>query len=252
MPFPGGVESIHFSSGDGEIVGVMYPAVGDGPRPAAILLHGIPGSEKNIDIAYRLREMGWHTLIPHFRGTWGSSGNYDITQQPNDTIAALEYLLNSKADWQVDASHIAVIGFSLGSRSAIVAAHRDKRVKAVVTISGIADFDEIALSDEFYSNAAPFLIGTTPVILRQQWAKLGGDENPIAIIGKLDRPTLIIHGTHDEVIPYWMAPALYEATEKHATFCAIEGADHTYTWERGHLVDAVTDWLDDWHKLRKP
>src|SRR5258706_12371888 len=141
MPYPGGVESVHFPSGDAELVGVMYPAVGEGARPAAILLHGIPGSEKNVDIAYRLREMGWHTLLPHFRGTWGSGGDYDMTQQPTDAIAAIDYLLNTQAGWQVDPQHIALIAYSLGSRSALVAAHRDKRVGAVIFISRLSEYE---------------------------------------------------------------------------------------------------------------
>jgi pimeloyl-ACP methyl ester carboxylesterase len=250
MPYPGGVESVHFPSGDAELVGVMYPAVGEGARPAAILLHGIPGSEKNVDIAYRLREMGWHTLIPHFRGTWGSGGDYDMTQQPTDAIAAIDYLLNTKADWQVDPQHVVLIGYSLGSRSALVAAQRDKRVRAVVSIAGLADYEEVMLSEEFFTNAAPFLKGASADQLRKQWSQLGGAENPVNVIGKLERPTLIVHGTEDEIFPYWSAPALYEATDKHAAFCAVKGSDHTFTQCRDHLVDTITDWLDDWVKAR--
>src|SRR2546423_20155 len=140
MGYPGGVDSIHFRSGDAEIVGSMYPAVGEGARPAAILLHGIPGAEKNFDIAYRLREMGWHTLIPFFRGSWGSGGSFDMTTQPDDALAALDYLLTARAGWQVDPSHVALIGYSMGCRSALITAQRDQRVGAVVLISGTADF----------------------------------------------------------------------------------------------------------------
>src|SRR5579859_1845897 len=153
--YPGGVESIHFQSGDHRLVGVMYPAVGDGPRPALILLHGIPGSEKNLDMAYRLRDLGWHTLIPHFRGGWGSAGDYDMTSQPDDALAAVDFLLNMPADWSVDPARIALLGYSLGSRAALVAAHRDSRIGAVISLSGVADFDELMLSQEFFANAAP-------------------------------------------------------------------------------------------------
>jgi uncharacterized protein len=223
---------------------VLYLAANERPCPTAILLHGIPGTEKNVDIAYRLRDLGWHTLILNFRGAWGSDGNYDMTTQPDDAIAAIDYLVNSA--WNVDAQRIALIGYSLGSRVALVAAHRDTRVGAVVSISGIADFDEIMLSNEFYTNASPLLRNATPQALNQQWMKLGGAENPCSIIGALQQPTLIVHGTADELIPYWMASGLYDASGQKAVLQSLEGADHTFTQHRAQLVDTVTSWLQNW------
>ncbi|MEP7289010.1 MAG: alpha/beta fold hydrolase [Chloroflexota bacterium] len=255
MTYPGGVESVHFTSGDNsdnsdnsELIGVLYPAVGDGARPTAVLLHGIPGSEKNVDIAYRLREMGWHSLLFSFRGTWGSGGDYDITTQPDDTLAAINYLIDSPAAWQVDPTRIALVGYSLGSRAALIAAHRDSRVGAVVSLSGIADFDELMFSQEALTSTLPFLHNATVAKINQQWMRLGGEENSIAIVGKLTQPTLIVHGTEDEIVPYWMGTALHEASGKRAEFCSIEGADHTFTQQRKQLVETVTNWLEMWAK----
>lgn len=243
MPYSGGVDSVHFTSHDAELVGIVYAAAGDGPRPAAILLHGIPGSERNVDIAYRLRDLGWHTLIPSFRGTWGSGGNYDMGKQPDDATAAIDFLLTTRADWQIDPAHLSLIGYSLGSRAAIVAAHRDARVSRVVSIAGIADFDELILSEEFYSNGSPFLCGSDPRSLKTQWNALGGAENPIQIIAGLQCPILIVHGDQDDVVPFYMASALHDATGKRADFVPIAGADHVFTHHRAELVKTVTDWL---------
>jgi hypothetical protein len=248
MTYRGGSESIYFHSGDAELIGILYGAAGDIPRPAAILLHGIPGSERNADIAYRLREMGWHVLSPSFRGAWGSGGDYDITCHPDDASAAIDFLLKPGADWQVDPLRIALIGYSLGSRAAIVAGHRDSRVGAVVSLAGIADFDELLLSDETFAYATHFLGGVTAQSLKAQWAKLGGADNPVKIVGQLRQPLLIAHGTQDEVVPYFMAPALHEAASGLATIATIEDADHTFTWHRAQLVEIVTSWLDRWAK----
>lgn len=240
----GSVEGVVINSGDARLLGILYLAAGEKPHPTAVLLHGIPGTEKNVDIAYRLRDLGWHSLILNFKGAWGSSGEYDMSTQPDDAIAAVDYLINSA--WQIDPNRIAVIGYSLGSRAALVAAHRDSRIGAVVSISGIADFDEIMLSDEFYTNTASLLTNATPQALNKQWMKLGGAENPCSIIGNLKQPILIVHGTTDELIPYWMAPGLHEASGKKALLHPIEDADHTFTHHRSQLVNAITNWLQDW------
>ena len=246
MPYTAKVESVHFASGTAQIVGVLYAAQDYDPaapdrHPAAILLHGQPGSEKNVDLAYRLRDLGWHVLIVHFRGSWGSGGDYDMTAQPDDALAAVNYLLAAVP--MIDPARIALVGYSLGSRAAIVAAHRDNRIGAVVSTAGIADFDELMPSTEAFADSLPFLHNATVRSLSAQWMRLGGSENPVAIVGQLHRPILIVHGTEDEIVPYFIAPALSQAAGQHATLITIEGADHTFTLHRTQLVEAVTGWL---------
>ncbi len=246
MAYPGGVEAVHFPSGDAELIGILYPAVGESPRPTAILLHGFPGSEHNTDIAYRLRDMGWHTLIPFFRGAWGSGGDYSIARQPDDARAAIDYLLSTHAAWAIDPAHLALIGYSLGCRAALFATHQDSRVGAVASLGGVADFNDVMVEKEACEAAAPFLRGATAQSLRTQWAALGNGPSSADIIGQIKQPTLIVHGTADELTPYYMAEALYQASGKRAALVTIEGADHTFTRHRQPLVEAVTRWLANW------
>ena len=239
MTYQGGCDAVAF--GDG-LIGVLYTAAIDAPCPTAVLLHGIPGAEKNVDIAYRLRDLGWHSLIVHFAGTWGSAGNYDMTQQPDDVLAALDFLLTPDHAWQVDPQQIVVIGGSLGGRAALVAADRDARISKVITLGGISDFDEVMLSDDFFKNAAAFLHSVDGIAVKRQWARLGGADNPIALVGKLTQPLLIVHGTEDEVIPFYNAEALRQAA-RNAEMVRIDGADHLFTQHRTQLVEIVTRWL---------
>ena len=239
MTFQGGCDAVTFGNG---LIGVLYTAPGDTPRPTAVLLHGIPGSEKNVDIAYRLRDLGWHSLIVHFAGTWGSAGKYDMTQQPAEASAAIDFLLTTGNRWQVDPLQIVVIGSSLGARAALVAAHRDPRVAKVITLGGISDFDEVMLSDEFFKNAAAFLHGVDGTTVKRQWAALGGADNPITLIGNLSQAVLIVHGTDDDTIPFYNGEALHQAS-RNADFMRIDGADHLFTRHRTVLVEAVTQWL---------
>lgn len=245
MTYNGGCESVTFGAG---LVGVLYASAGDQPRPAAILLHGIPGGEKNVDIAYALRDLGWHALILSFAGAWGSDGDYDMPAQPDDVIDALDFLLMPGQQWQVNPTRMVVIGFSLGCRAALVAAKRDTRVGAVIAIAGIADFNEVMLSDAFFAYAARFSRGVTADGLKQQWAQLGGADNPLAVIRELKQPVLIVHGTDDEVVPFYMAEALRGAGGSTVELLPLRGADHTFTHHRRWLVEQTTRWLTRWAK----
>ena len=39
----------------GRLLSVLYTAAGSGPHPTVLLLHGIPGCERNLDLAQALR-----------------------------------------------------------------------------------------------------------------------------------------------------------------------------------------------------
>ena len=42
----------------GRFLSVLYTSAGEGLHPAVLLLHGIPGCERNLDLAQELRRCG--------------------------------------------------------------------------------------------------------------------------------------------------------------------------------------------------
>ena len=76
------MEVLHIPSGGVEINGVAYLAAGAGPHPTVVLLHGLPGNEKNLDLAQAMRRAGWNVITFNYRGSWGSPGTFSFAQQP--------------------------------------------------------------------------------------------------------------------------------------------------------------------------
>jgi hypothetical protein len=72
--FPAAMEAPDIVSHNTRLNAVFYLASGAGPHPVALLLHGFPGNEQNMDLAYAIRRSGWNVLVPHYRGSWGSDG----------------------------------------------------------------------------------------------------------------------------------------------------------------------------------
>ena len=52
-------------SHDSNMLGVFYLAAGIAPHPTAVLFHGLPGYEQNLDLAQALRREGWNVLAMH-------------------------------------------------------------------------------------------------------------------------------------------------------------------------------------------
>jgi len=238
----GGPQGIIIQSASCRLLGALYLGVGDGPRPTALILHGIPGIEKNTDLAYALRDAGWNALIFHYRGSWGSDGAYTIAGMPDDVHAAIDELLSGK--YPVDARRLAVVGYSLGGWVAVVSAARENRIRAAVTIGGVSNMRTWHVLEETWVHWADFLSGTSGGELMSQHRALGKTRNPVDVIGDLgSTPVLIVHGSADDVVPVEQARALYQASSGLDDLVVIEGADHAFSQHRRQMVDVVVNWL---------
>jgi len=237
-----GLEGIIITSAGNRLLGALYRAAGEGPHPTALVLHGIPGLEKNADIAYALRDVGWNALVFHYRGCWGSEGDYTLAGIPDDVRAAVDAILAHGP--AVDSNRLAAIGHGLGGWAAIVAASRDPRIRAVVTIGGIANLRTMSLRDQDAADYARFLRNITDKGIRSQWRALEWTYNPVDVVDLMHScPLLIVHGTADTVVPVSQAMELKSRAGDAAELVLVEGAGHLFSGHRRQLVDTVVSWL---------
>jgi uncharacterized protein len=75
---PPQLAEISIGNNDGRMNALMYVAAGDRPRPTVILLNGIPGNERNLDLAQAVRRAGANVLYITYRGTWGNGGYFRV------------------------------------------------------------------------------------------------------------------------------------------------------------------------------
>lgn len=78
------------------LLGVVYLAAGSQPHPTAILVHGFPGFEQNLDLAQSLRRAGWNVLAYHYRGSWGVAGSFSFLHCIEDADAEVAFALSPK------------------------------------------------------------------------------------------------------------------------------------------------------------
>lgn len=97
----------------GKLLSLLYTAGGAGPHPTVLLLHGIPGSEQNLDLAQALRRAGFHVMTFHYSGSWGSDGEYSLANDLEDANTVLDYILGDNT-YGFDKTRIYAVGHSLG------------------------------------------------------------------------------------------------------------------------------------------
>jgi pimeloyl-ACP methyl ester carboxylesterase len=145
------MEVIHVPSGGVEINGVVYVASGPGPHPTFVLFHGLPGNEKNLDLAQAVRRAGWNAVTINYRGSWGSPGKFSFGQNLEDAQAVLAYVRDpaNAAKLGIDPSRIAIGGHSMGGWVAAETAAKDKALLGTVIFSAadMAQFGQRAKSN---------------------------------------------------------------------------------------------------------
>jgi uncharacterized protein len=238
-----GITGVTFDSDGHCLIGTLYLARGEEPRPTTLLLHGCPGLEKNVDLAVALRDRGWNSLIFHYRGCWGSGGRYDLRTVPRDVTAAVGYLA---ACPQVDPARIAVAGHSLGGWAAILAAAAEPRLRAVAVYGAAARLGAaLTLNTEQVEREFTRFLATTPAEFAAQREEAARMDALKAVAAISPRPLLIVHATEDRWVPAGQARELRARAGAPCRHVEVDGANHAFSWHRAGLRDLITGWLDE-------
>jgi len=132
---PARLEVLHIPSGGVNINGVAYVASGAGRHATFILFHGLPGNEKNLDLAQAVRRAGWNAITVNYRGSWGSPGEFRFGGNLEDAEAVLAFVRDSTNArlLGIDPRRIVIAGHSMGGWvTALTAAHHPDLLGAVL------------------------------------------------------------------------------------------------------------------------
>ncbi|MGI6181138.1 MAG: alpha/beta hydrolase family protein [Agathobaculum sp.] len=241
----------------GKLLGLLYTAAGAGPHPVAVLLHGIPGNEKNLDIGQALRRAGFHVVLFHYSGSWGSDGSYAFGHNLEDANSVLDYILRDTS-LGFDPSHIYAVGHSLGGFvCAQLAAHRPEIRAAALLMP--CDIGRIWQNEREYPSAAqiqkevlvssqPWLSGTSPDRLLDELRRHSEDYRFENIAGLLAaKPLLLIKAAYDRFTPPVchsdpLERAIHAAGGNLLSSCTLP-TDHFAGDHRLALSALVTDFL---------
>jgi len=167
--YPAGVEAPDIVSHGARLNTVFFLAAGAEAHPTVLLLHGFPGNEKNLDLAYMLRRAGWNVLFPNYRGSWGSAGNFSFSNALEDSQAGVDFLRDSAnvKKYRIDPKRIVLVGHSMGGFMAAYTAAHDPGVYALCMLAAWNIGPTILRSADNgradnYKNSSPRLAGTTP------------------------------------------------------------------------------------------
>lgn len=247
------IQELFIPSDKLKLSGFMLGANGAGPHPTVVLLHGYPGNEKNLDLAQSMRRAGFNVVFFHYRGAWGSEGNYSLATLSDDVANVLKFLRNSGSSLRVDSNKLSIVGHSMGGFAALRSASLDAGVVCVAGLAA-ANLGEYAERDEAQSMG--FKMYTDQLIMLNGFSGDQALKEIAANASAFDvrnygpkltgKSVLLIAGESDSVVPPAVQHRMVSAYQQEAGVQlshTILPGDHSFSSTRILLQRTVVDWL---------
>ena len=260
------------TSQDLELAGMLFVPEGEGPFPAAVIIHGSGTSRRDsgwyLTLTRYLQENGVVVLLPDKRGSERSKGDWrtaSFEDLATDTVAAVNFLKNQK-DFAI--SDIGVIGLSQGGHIAPVVADQTKDIAFLVNIvGGAVPMQELLVYEETHnlreqgilpglSDLLAYPASWSIIMVRQRgfWDAIGNFD-PVPYWQRLVVDSLVLYGENDTNVPSIKSAAILRSLNNPKIHVSIyEGSGHALESPEGKGVsiireDAMRDIRDFIHSL---
>jgi dienelactone hydrolase len=225
---------------------------GPGPHPVVVVCHGFKGFKDwgfHPWLGERLAAAGLAALHFNFSRNGVRTADGDIEDleafrrntlsiERDDLDTVLDTVLAGRLDAPLDSSRLGLMGHSRGGGIALLGAAERPEVKALATWAAVSHFDRIAdeatLAEWRRTGAFEVVNSRTGQILAMGVDFLDdvlGNRARLDLLSAARRlrvPTLVVHGTADETVPFTEAEELVAACGGLARFTAVDGAGHTF------------------------
>ncbi len=241
----------------GKLFAHTYLPGGPYPKPVVMICHGIPGNERLFDFAIALREAGFCTLSFHYSGSWGSDGDYAVSNCFEDCASVLDYIRKNENGW-FDLNNVMMLGHSMGGLMTAQTSATQELIKACVILVPM-DFRLVAeeamgLRPQKYrthiENSSLWLNGLSwDSFCRDAETNMEQMDLISYAPGLAEKPVLTVIAEQDPLLPpedhIYRLNAAIEACGKGKLKTVRFDDDHSYNVHRAEVRKAAVDFLKE-------
>ncbi|MDJ0750585.1 MAG: alpha/beta fold hydrolase [Woeseiaceae bacterium] len=244
--------------------GMLFVPEGDGPFPAAVVIHGSGTSRRDngwyLTLTKHLQDSGIVVLLPDKRGSEQSEGDWrtsSFEDLATDTRAAIEFL---RAQRTVSLSGTGVIGMSQGGWIAPIVAEQEDDLAFVVSMVGplVTPREQLLYEENYNLRQLGFLPGISNLLAyvgsanvrylaQPQLYELITDYDPLPYWRDISVDSLVLFGADDTNVPsIESAERLLTLDNPHIRMKIYEGSGHALESPRGQGNSVIRpDALDE-------
>jgi acetyl esterase/lipase len=230
---------------------LYLPAGRDTSTPVLILIHGgawVHGdkSEFYADYANGFLKKGWCVANVNYRLVSDSVSCEAIITDINAAIGALR---DQAGKYDIGRT-FTLMGYSAGGHLALLYAYTNNsyKISSVISFAGPTNINDLnfnQLVDSGWNSSYLY-----PLLLGEQFSldsKTAIGCSPVYHVKNI--PTLLIHGTHDSIVPFYQARQLIDSLAKRNIkhkLVPIEGEGHDVYYKHRTVIDAViAEWISE-------
>lgn len=231
---------------------IRFNESGNELKPLIIFSHGFKGFKDWGGFPYamsKFAELGFAAVSFNFSHNGTSEEDAEnfsrldlfaentFSRELDELGLVINYFYDNHERYNIDRNKIYLLGHSRGGGISILKASEDNRIKKLVTLASVSDFNRYSESHrKKWKEAGYFEVENlrTKQIMRLNYTLLEDlEKNSERLdirkaVSNLKIPFLIIHGREDISVPYSEALEIYENSDKHLTeLFPITNTGHT-------------------------
>ena len=236
--------NISYGADSSNKMDVYLPANRTKTTPVVLMLHGgfwIGGDKADLSTYARyFRNQGFAVANINYRLVKQNGVNIHPAQM-EDMQKAVQFIVSKASSWSISPEKIGAIGVSSGGHLALLytyAYNNDDKIKAVVSVAGPTNFTDASAATDFQKGIVAGFLGAP----FQPSSDLYAAASPITHVDANTKPTLIIHGKLDVVVPYQHSVDLHnKLDELHVAnkLIAVDGAGHEDVINNANMEDLL-------------
>lgn len=198
-----------------------------------VVVHGYNSEAKQMDkYINNFYKMGYNILAPDLRGHGASEGEY-IGMGFKDRLDVIDWsqeIINNDAN-----AKITLFGISMGGSTVLMASGENlpMNIKSIISDCAYTSvYDEFSyqLKQQFGFPKFP-LLNAADMITRIKAGYNYEEASALEAVGKSKTPTLFIHGSQDDYVPFDNLQMLYDNATCEKEMLIVQGASHAESEE---------------------
>lgn len=198
---------LKYGSHSSQSVDVYLPANRNAQTKTVIFIHGgfwIGGDKAEMSaLAKNFRDKGYATATINYRLS-DTTENFIHPAQVSDVGKAIDFVDSKPKEWNISSGRMALVGASAGGHIALLytyAYNSGNRVKTVISLAGPTNLVNMENASPQQAQVLHWFLGadpqSSPAVYRQA--------SPVSHVNGSSRPTLLLHGKLDLIVPYQQA-----------------------------------------------
>ena len=239
--FPATSEEITIVIENDSIAAFAMLASGEEKKETVLLLHGLPGNERSLDLAQELRRDGKNVVYFNYRGSWGSQGEFLYSNCLEDVTKVMDFFNDPENSdkYRVKHNSFILFGHSLGGGIALLIGAKDKRVRKIGSFSPnpVGNAPQELLDWVYNYTKTLFMLNIEPDDFYNQIVENKELYNPLRYKTELSKKDILILD-EDTRNREWI--------EKIGNIEQIlMKTDHSFSDKRLELITKVKEWINN-------